>query len=136
MTISTHLAILNSMLSFVPKYWLNWQILVAILNEFRRQRWDHCGVHTYPPLNISENDHENLQTISKNPSWLIGNRWYNSFISWGKFQHVDAGLRHEISRKWRWILKKLYTSSNSTTFWTRWTKYETYNPMDVGRDRF
>ena len=41
MTISTHLAILNSMSSFVPKYWLNWQILVAIFNEFRRQRWDH-----------------------------------------------------------------------------------------------
>ena len=25
------------MSSFVPKYWLNWQILVAIFNEFRRQ---------------------------------------------------------------------------------------------------
>ena len=37
MTISTHLAISNSMSSFVPKYWLNWQILVAIFNEFRRQ---------------------------------------------------------------------------------------------------
>ena len=36
MTISTHLAISNSMPSFVPKYWLNWQILVAVFNEFRR----------------------------------------------------------------------------------------------------
>ena len=34
MTISTHLAISNSMSSFVPKYWLNWQILVAILMNF------------------------------------------------------------------------------------------------------
>ena len=41
MTISTDLAILNSMSSFVPKFWLNWQILVAICNEFRRQRWVH-----------------------------------------------------------------------------------------------
>ena len=32
MTISTHLAISNSMSSFVPKYWLNWQILVAIFD--------------------------------------------------------------------------------------------------------
>ena len=23
------------------KFWLNWQILVAIFNEFRGQRWDH-----------------------------------------------------------------------------------------------
>ena len=41
MTISTHLAISNNMSSFVPKYWLNWKILVAVFNEFRRQRWDH-----------------------------------------------------------------------------------------------
>ena len=39
MTISTDFAIINSMLSFVPKYWMNWQILVAILNEFRGQRF-------------------------------------------------------------------------------------------------
>ena len=26
------------MSSFVPKYWLNWQVLVAIFNEFRGQR--------------------------------------------------------------------------------------------------
>ena len=38
MTISTDLAISNSMSSLVPKYWLNWQILVAIFNEFRGQR--------------------------------------------------------------------------------------------------
>ena len=38
------------MLSFVPKYWLNWQILMAIFNEFHRQRWDHKSVHTCPPL--------------------------------------------------------------------------------------
>ena len=31
MTISTDLAILNSMLRFVLKYWLNWKILVAIV---------------------------------------------------------------------------------------------------------
>ena len=37
MTISTHLAVSNSMSSFVPKYWINWQILVAIFNEFHRQ---------------------------------------------------------------------------------------------------
>ena len=41
MTISTDLAISNSMSSFVPKYRLNWQILVTILNKFSRQRWDH-----------------------------------------------------------------------------------------------
>ena len=23
-----------------PKHWLDWQILVAIINELRRQRWD------------------------------------------------------------------------------------------------
>ena len=34
MTISTDLAISNSMSSVVPKYWLNWQILVAILMNF------------------------------------------------------------------------------------------------------
>ena len=32
MTISTDLAISNSMSSFVPKYWLNWQTLVASMN--------------------------------------------------------------------------------------------------------
>ena len=31
-TISNDLVISKSMSSFVPKYWLNWQILVAILN--------------------------------------------------------------------------------------------------------
>ena len=36
MTISTDLAIYNSMSSFVSKYWLNWQMLVAIINEFHR----------------------------------------------------------------------------------------------------
>ena len=41
MTISTDLAILDSISSFVPKLWLNWQILLAIFNEFLRQRWDH-----------------------------------------------------------------------------------------------
>ena len=41
MAMSNHSAISNSMSSFVPKYWLNWQILVAIFNEFRRQRWNH-----------------------------------------------------------------------------------------------
>ena len=35
MTISTDLAILNNMSNFVPKYSQNWQILVAICNEFR-----------------------------------------------------------------------------------------------------
>ena len=34
MTIQTHLAILNIMSSFVPKYWLNWQILVLFLINF------------------------------------------------------------------------------------------------------
>ena len=37
MTISSDLAISNSMSSYVPKYWLNWQILVAIFNEFLGQ---------------------------------------------------------------------------------------------------
>ena len=32
--ISTNLVILYSMSSFVPKYWLNWQILLAILVNF------------------------------------------------------------------------------------------------------
>ena len=41
MTISTDLAILNVMSSFVLKYWLHFQILVAILNDFFRKRWDH-----------------------------------------------------------------------------------------------
>ena len=50
MTISTHLVISNSMSSFVPKDWPNWQILVATFNEFHRQRWDHQSVHC-PPLN-------------------------------------------------------------------------------------
>ena len=34
MTISTDIAISDSMSSFVPKYWLNLQILVAILINF------------------------------------------------------------------------------------------------------
>ena len=34
MTISTDLAVSNSMSSFVPDYWLNWQILVVILMNF------------------------------------------------------------------------------------------------------
>ena len=38
MVIPTNLAILNSMSNFVPKDWLNWQILVAISSEFLRQR--------------------------------------------------------------------------------------------------
>ena len=33
-------------------------------------------------------------------------------------------------------IKKLYTSSNSTPFRIPWTKFETYNPIDVGEDRF
>ena len=41
MTIFTDMAISNTMSTFVPKYWLNWQILVAIFNQFCRQRWDH-----------------------------------------------------------------------------------------------
>ena len=32
MTISTDLAFLNTLLSFVPTYWLNWQILMAIFS--------------------------------------------------------------------------------------------------------
>ena len=34
MTISTDLAVTNSMSSFVPEYWLNLKILVAIFNDF------------------------------------------------------------------------------------------------------
>ena len=34
MTMSTDLAISNSISSFVPKYWLNLQVLVAILMNF------------------------------------------------------------------------------------------------------
>ena len=34
MTISTDLAISNTISSFVPKYWLNWQILEAISNKW------------------------------------------------------------------------------------------------------
>ena len=34
MNISTDVAILNSISSFVPKYWLMWQILVVIFDEF------------------------------------------------------------------------------------------------------
>ena len=65
MTILTDLAISNSMSSFVPKYWLNWQILVAIFNEFRRQRWDHQSVYILvrpsprpPPRKITETPYE------------------------------------------------------------------------------
>ena len=36
--ISTVLAVSNSMSSFVPKYWLNGQLLVAIFNELHGQR--------------------------------------------------------------------------------------------------
>ena len=50
MIFSTVLSISNSMSSFVPKYWLNWQILVAIFNEFCGQGWDHLNVHTCPLL--------------------------------------------------------------------------------------
>ena len=58
MTISTDLAILNCMSSFVTKYWQNWQILVAMLNEFCRKDgttkvhvpvhpWVHNGAFQY-----------------------------------------------------------------------------------------
>ena len=40
MATPTNWAISNSMSSFVPAYWLNLQILLAIFNEFLRQRWD------------------------------------------------------------------------------------------------
>ena len=36
--VSNDLATLNSKSSFIPKHYQNWQILVAILNEFLRQR--------------------------------------------------------------------------------------------------
>ena len=55
MAISTDLAISNSMSSFVPKYWLNWQILVA--DEFRRQRWNHQSVHNCAPLKDTSDTH-------------------------------------------------------------------------------
>ena len=50
MTISTDLGISNSMSSFVPKYWLNWQILVAILINFvdkDRTSKVHIPVHLW-----------------------------------------------------------------------------------------
>ena len=34
MTISIDLAVLNNMSSFVPVYWLNWKIQLAILMNF------------------------------------------------------------------------------------------------------
>ena len=33
-------------------------------------------------------------------------------------------------------IKKVYTSSNSMQFRSPWTKFETYNPIDVEEDRF
>ena len=38
MTILTYSINSNSMSNFVPEYWLNWQILVAIFSEFHGQR--------------------------------------------------------------------------------------------------
>ena len=52
MIISTDLVITDSMSSFVTKYWQNWHILVAIVNDFPGQRWDHYNVHTYPPWEL------------------------------------------------------------------------------------
>ena len=33
-------------------------------------------------------------------------------------------------------IKKLYTGSTSAPFRTPWTKFETYNLIDAGEDRF
>ena len=51
MAISNDLTIVNSISSFVPKYWLIWQILVAILNKFlidkERTTEDRIPVHSW-----------------------------------------------------------------------------------------
>ena len=45
MTISTDLAISNSMSSIVPKYWFNWKIQVAIFDALCGQK---CTYHSTP----------------------------------------------------------------------------------------
>ena len=91
MTISTHLAISKSMSSFVPKYWLNWQILVAFLNELRRQRWDHQSVHTCPPLII---EMSTVQDITEKMNFDI------PFMIWRKNFEIRIVLLGELpSRK-------------------------------------
>ena len=44
-------------------------------------------------------------------------------------------IAHDISAMEQDI-ERLYTSSKSTPFRTPWIKFETYNPIDVGEDRF
>ena len=61
MTTSTDLAISNNMSSFVPKYWLNWQILVAIFNEFV-DKDGTTKLHTCPPLDLPSV----IQCVSEN----------------------------------------------------------------------
>ena len=44
------MAISNSMSSFAPKYWLNWQIPMDIFNECRKQDGANKAHSTCPPL--------------------------------------------------------------------------------------
>ena len=49
------------------------------------------------------------------------------FGLWAKVQYADATEQD---------IKKLYTSSNFTPFRPPLAKYETNNPIDVGKNRF
>ena len=50
---------------------------------------------------------------------------------------LDFNLRYlSNGARYKKVVYKLYTSSNSTPFRTPLTKFETYNPIDVGKDRF
>ena len=62
MTISTDLAISNSMSSFVPKYWLNWPILVAILMNFvDKDGASKVNIPVHPSLRLSVKSEEPLR---------------------------------------------------------------------------
>ena len=48
---------------------------------------------------------------------------------------LEAKAARDISEEEQKI-KKLHAGSKSTPFGTRWTKLETYNPINVGGDPF
>ena len=94
MTISTRLTISNSMSSFVPKYWLTWQILLAIFNEFCRQRLDHWSVST-----LAYQCNWVIKTTRKCSTALsISNSIFKIPAGIQSYRHLD------IFKWWKWAL--------------------------------
>ena len=84
MTISTDLSISNSMSSFVPKYWLNWQILWLFLMNFV----DKDGTSkVYLPVHPWMSNHMKIITFVANiqsvfPKWFLPQVELLDFGNW------------------------------------------------------